>query len=207
MLFLPCISLSYVIFTMYIIVICYFYHAYHRHMLFLPCISSSYVIFTMHIIIIFYFHHAYHRHMLFWPCFSFPWIRSWQRKKSRKHLLSVNINISIIIIIFYFDHAFPFRKSGHRSGRRTESIPCPEGRRRHHHRVTCSTAAALPANPQLHLCREEFHHHLPPSSGHDERADQVEGVRERGRRIQWWRDPVDLIPTNSEVVVGSVPRD
>jgi len=56
--------------------------------------------------------------------------------------------------------------SGNRRRGRNERLQEVEGSRRRHERVTKLDATSLPTNPDIHQCREELHHHLPPAHRH-----------------------------------------
>ena len=60
------------------------------------------------------------------------------------------------------------------SGGGAERLPGPEGGGRHHRRVAQRPAAPLPADPQLHLGREELHHRVPAARRPAERIHEQE---------------------------------
>lgn len=61
-----------------------------------------------------------------------------------------------------------------------ERLQGPEGGVHGDHRVSCCSPAALPADPDHHRCREEFHHRLPPAHKHPAGPPRSEGIDRLG---------------------------
>ena len=76
--------------------------------------------------------------------------------------------------IVYVIGLFPYL--GHRCRGRAESVTCTEGGGWHHHGISCRHPAPLPADSQLHFCREELHHHLPSAHRPDEEFHEVDSA-------------------------------